>query len=64
MLIYRKKGRKPVVGISQWIADQLMLNLPAITLTFTPEQNLPILVLYDFNDFWEEVTPQRIKNLK
>jgi hypothetical protein len=64
MLIYRKKGRKSIVGISQWIADQLKLNLPAITLTFTPEQKLPTLVFYDFNDFWEIVTPQRIKSLR
>ena len=64
MLIYRKKGRKPVVGISQWIADQLMLTLPAITLAFSSEQKLPALVFYDFNDFWEVVTPQRIKSLR
>jgi len=64
MLIYRKKGRKPIVGVAQWIADQLMLDLPTITLTFTQEQKLPILVFYDFNDFWEIVTPQKIKNLR
>jgi len=64
LLIYRKKGRKPIVGIAQWIADQLMLDLPTIILTFTQEQKLPILVFYDFNDFWEVVTPQKIKGLK
>jgi hypothetical protein len=62
LLIYRKKGRKPVVGISQWISDLFKLDLPTIILNFTKEQKLPNLVLYDFNDFWEKVTPQKIKN--
>lgn len=64
MLIYRKKGRRPAIGISQWISDQLHLDLPYVMLHFTKEQALPNLILYDFNSFWELVTPQTIRNLK
>lgn len=65
MLIYRKKGRKPIIGISQWISDNLNINnLPTAGLSFGKEAKLPNLVFYDFNDFWEEVTPQKIKNLR
>lgn len=65
MLIYRKKGRKPIVGISKWINDKLYLEgeLPYLEMSFE-DGRLPILVFYDLNDFLAQVNPQRIKNMR
>jgi len=63
MLIYRKKGRKPIIGISKYIKDKLRLEeLPYLEMKFI--DNLPILVFFDCNDFLEVVTPQRIKSMR
>jgi hypothetical protein len=63
MLVYRKKGRKPIIGISKYIKDKLNLEeLPYLELKF--EEKLPILVFFDFNDFLKVVTPQRIRNMR
>jgi len=63
MLIYRKKGRKPIIGISEWISNVLEINnLPSVNFRFGKDVKLPNLVFFDFNDFLQEVTPQKIKH--
>jgi hypothetical protein len=65
MLIYRKKGRKPIIGISEWISNVLKINnLPSVSFCFSEDTNLPQLRFFDFNDFWKEVTPQKIKDMR
>lgn len=65
MLIYRKKGRKPIIGISRWMSGKLSIEgeLPYLEMSFD-DVRLPILVFYDFNDFLEIVKPQRMKNMR
>jgi len=63
MLIYRKKGTKPVVGIPynvdgffKWIGIGGIRDINSIMIRFK-ENDLPALVLYDMNDFFSKVKP-------
>lgn len=63
MLIYRKKGKQIIVGFCpatvfrlEGINEQLGC-LPMITMRFTLEE-LPNLTFYDFNDFFDVITPK------
>jgi len=58
MLIYRKKGNQPIVGIDYYWTG---LNLPSIRLLFSKEKNLPPLVFYDMEEYFKVVTPSLIK---
>ena len=67
MLIYRKKGKQIILGLSaasvfklEYICDQLKV-LSTITMRFELEE-LPNITFYDFNDFWEAVKPDDIRN--
>jgi len=65
MLIYRKKGNKPIVGITEFVVSRIKLSnskLPYLTIHF-PEKNLPNLCFFNFSDFWNEITPEKIKGL-
>lgn len=65
LLIYRKKGRKPIIGLTEWISNELNINsLPSVDFYFGGDSKLPNLIFYDFNDFWQEVTPQKLKTLR
>lgn len=69
MLIYRKKGKQIIVGIS--IADVYRLQdkcvelgiLPSITMKFELEE-FPRVTFYDFYEFLEVVKPKYMKEIK
>lgn len=62
MLIYRKKGKKPVVGITSnvemFIREKLDINSIAIRF-----KELPTIILYDRNDFFDLIKPDDIRGL-
>lgn len=58
MLIYRKKGNQPIVGLDYYWPG---LNLPSICLLFSKGKNLPPLVFYDMKEYFKVVTPLLIK---
>lgn len=65
MLIYRKKGNKPIVGIDSVDGYRLMKivelkELPWLSIGF-PGDELPGLSMTDFNGFFELVTPDIVK---
>ena len=67
MLIYRKLGRKKIIGISKASKYDLesisdLSTVPCITLRFEYSE-LPELVLYNFEDFFKYITPAYIKEL-
>ena len=62
MLIYRKKGRKWIVGINSIVRDKLlMLLLDFNSITIKWKDDIQDCILYDFDDFWT-ITPQQIKD--
>lgn len=77
MLIYRKKGRKPIVGINKYIEEQLLkktccLNKLIISwcdkeMPHESSQKLKIklenCILYDMESFFESVNPDDIRSL-
>jgi hypothetical protein len=66
MLIYRKKGNQPIVGVSD-ITGMLGLNvlglleMQSISLTFTDIKTLPRLTFYNMNEFFKVLTPEVLK---
>lgn len=67
MLIYRKKGRKQIIGIDKYIHKKLknkLSNLNHIVICWNEENSLVDCVLYDMNDFFEKVKPDDIRKLK
>jgi len=66
MLIYRKKGQQPIVGVTDYISEKMFLtNLRHITLDFGVynENRLPPICFYNSQEFWAFVTPDAIRNL-
>jgi len=75
MLIYRKLRRKPLVGINNTIRDSLTFlinelnyisavwNKPIKCIRCGKTHALEQLSLYDFNDFFEIVRPDHIKEM-
>lgn len=67
MLIYRKKSQKPLIGIDSNTDNKIneinekLCKLPKLSMTFT--SSLPTLVFYDFNDFFNIISPDVIKKL-
>jgi hypothetical protein len=65
MLIYRKKGYNIIVGIEQivddLISEKIKLSLRSITLKF--QNDKPTIIFYDFEEFFEVVTPNIIEEL-
>jgi len=69
VLIYRKKGSKPIVGINmkmyKIINKYVNLNiLNSLIVSFKEDENLPSLKLYNMEDFFDIVTPEVIRKLK
>jgi hypothetical protein len=68
MLIYRKKGNQPIVGVSD-ITSMLGLNvlglleIQSISLTFTNIKALPRLTFYNMNEFFKILTPEVLKGV-
>ena len=63
MLIYRKKGRKPILGIDFKMRLKMMSyleELPNISMTF-PGYDLPEVSFYDYKGFFQRITPEIIK---
>jgi len=64
MLIFRKKGYQPIIGI-ELIVNSLIkevCNLPkSLVLLF--ENDTPAIVFYDFNQFFEKVKPEMIQTI-
>lgn len=59
MLIYKKKGQKPVIGINEYVDAKIGLTeLPYILLNFSDFDNI---VFYDMENFFEVVKPEQIK---
>jgi len=63
MLVYRKKGRKPIVGLDlttfSMIDDLVPIsNLSSVILNWNDE--LSSVILFDYNDFFEMVKPDDI----
>jgi hypothetical protein len=63
MLIYRKKGNQPIVGISDIIDIWDLIRLQSISLTFDEMKALPRLTFYNMEEFFKVVTPEVLKGL-
>lgn len=64
MLIYRKKGRRRLVGISEFPMvhfSKKLSDLNFVTIHWNGE--LPDLYFYDFNEFWDRIVPEDIKSI-
>lgn len=65
ILVFKKKGNQPIIGIEKSVYDQLIemsLNLNKY-LVLHYDNDLPPLVLMDFEDFLNKVNPLHIKNI-
>lgn len=68
VLIYRKKGRQPIIGINRIFNEYIMdlgrgrakgiWNIPNISMTFNIEDHLPSLYFFDMYDFFGYVKPE------
>lgn len=66
MLVYRKKGRKPIVGLDMItfiLIDEAtpISNLSSIVLNWNDE--LSSVILFDYNDFFKMIKPDDIKEI-
>ena len=66
MLIYRKRGNKPLVGITDDMIHQLsetcdLCEMRAITVWWPMEDNIPPLNLFPFEEFLKAVGPDDIR---
>lgn len=67
MLIYRKKHRKPIVGIDEKINKILkkkLYSLNNIMICWGNESSLKSCILYDMNLFFNKIKPEDIRKLK
>ena len=63
-LIYKKKGRQPIMGIAKEIYDDLydlLKDLPVLSMSFKELSKLPTIVFCDFKDFFNTVNPDTLK---
>jgi len=63
MLIYKKKGRQPIIGISEEVYYKIMnslTDLPYLSMKFS-KHKLPTVMFYDFKDFFNTITPDILK---
>lgn len=66
MLIYRKKGRRIIVGIDKYVQDKLnkkLKGLNHIGISWGVEDSPISCFLYDMNDFFECIRPEDIKGV-
>jgi hypothetical protein len=66
MLIYRKKGNKPLVGITEDIISELqevddLTEIPSVCMYWPVIKNIQPMHLFNFEDFLEAVSPDDIK---
>jgi len=68
MLIYRKKGQKIILGISTSINTILEDKIPEIrllsTITVKFDPSLPQVIFYDFENFFDIIKPEIVKELQ
>lgn len=67
MLIYRKKGRRQIVGIDKYVQEKLKTrinDLNHIVVSWKKESPYIDCVLYDMEDFFERVKPDDIRRLQ
>ena len=63
MLIYRKKGRKWIVGINKYVRDKLSMLLKDYnSITIKWSKDIEDCILYDFNSFFI-ITPEQMKEI-
>ncbi len=66
MLIYRKKGKQVIIGLSLVDKNHLekysdgLRTLPYVSMRFKLDE-LPEIIFFDFKEFLEVVTPEHIK---
>lgn len=66
MLIYRKKGRRIVIGINRYVHERLNIKLKGLNYVMVcwgKESGLEDCVLYDMNQFFDIIKPNDIKNI-
>lgn len=68
LLLYQKKGMQPKwVGINTATAHQLigyLVDVRYIVLGFAPSDNLEDVWFFGYDEFWERITPQIVKDMK
>jgi len=66
MLIYRKKGRKQIVGIDKYIQKKLNKKLKVLNhvgVSWGEENKIESCFLYDMIDFFDSIKPDDMRNL-
>lgn len=64
ILIYRKKGRKPIVGINKYIQRKLKKNIKDLNnITVCWGSKIQDCILYDMEEFFERITPDDIRKI-
>ena len=66
MLIYRKKGSAPLVGMTDDIVSEIqkvtdLMEIPSITMYWSVIKNIQPMNLFNFDDFFKAVGPDEIK---
>lgn len=62
MLVYKKSGYKPMVGVDDRLINELHMKLPKSIVVFFNE-SLPKMVLFDMESFFNSISPENIKNI-
>lgn len=66
MLIYRKKGRKIIIGIDKYTQKKLnkkLTNLNSIIVKWSKKSKIKECFLYNMEDFFNNIKPEDIKGL-
>ena len=68
MLIYRKKGNKPLIGITDDVASEIsevadLCEMPSIFMNWPMIKNIQSMYLFPFEEFLEAVGPEEIKKV-
>jgi len=65
MMIFRRKGMKPIVGIDLVVYNQFGFMLQGIGFMMLGNfKDLPPVYFYDMNKFFDRITPDDIKNMR
>jgi hypothetical protein len=64
LLIYRKKGRKSLLGINSNVEDKLFDKLKDLNKIIICWKDIDDCILYDMESFFEKVKPDDIRNIK
>ena len=68
MLIYRKKGKNPIVGIDNTVFSIIdpivpISTLSSITLNWKSDEIVPGVIFFDYKDFFEMVKPDDMREI-